>query len=75
MYTMCILIIRYLRLNSPFCTDGLGLLCLLHSKGCSSSCMKEVETEVGGEVEGNGEVEEFLKNKNQNGYIGLKQFC
>ena len=58
MCTMCILIIRYLRLNSPFCTDGLGLLCLLHSKGCSSSCMKEVETEVGGEleVEGNGEV-------------------
>ena len=87
MYTMCILIIRYLRLNSPFCTDGLGLLCLLHSKGCSSSCMKEGETEpwvdvkgiveVGGdvEVEGNGEVEEFLKYKNQNGYIGLKQFC
>ena len=38
--------------------DGLGLLCLLHSKGCSSSCMEEVETEVGGEleVEGNGEV-------------------
>ena len=36
--------------------------------------MEEVETEVGGEVEGNGEVEEFLKNKNQNGYIGLKQF-
>ena len=71
---MCILIIRYLRLNSPFCIDGLGLLCLLHSKGCSSSCMKEVETEVGGEVEGNGEVEEFLKNTNQNGYIGLKQF-
>ena len=58
MYTMCILIIRYLRLNSPFCRDGLGLLCLLHSKGCSSSCMEEVETEVGGEleVEGNGEV-------------------
>ena len=64
--------------------DGLGLLCLLHSKGCSSSCMEEVETEVdvkgmvevGGEVEveGNGEVEEFLKYKNQNGYIGLKQF-
>ena len=52
---------------------SLGLLCLLHSKGCSSSCMKEGETEpwvdvkgiveVGGdvEVEGNGEVEEFLK--------------
>ena len=47
--------------------------------------MEEVETEVdvkgmvevGGEVEmeGNGEVEEFLKYKNQNGYIGLKQFC
>ena len=36
--------------------------------------MKEVETEVGGEVEGNEEVEEFLKNKNKNGYIGLKQF-
>ena len=71
---MCILIIRYLRLNSPFCIDGLGLLCLLHSKGCSSSCMKEVETEVGGEVEGNGEVEEFLKYKNQNGCIELKQF-
>ena len=48
--------------------------------------MEEVETEpgfdvkgmveVGGEVEveGNGEVEEFLKYKNQNGCIGLKQF-
>ena len=83
---MCIIIFRNLRLNSPFCTDGLGLLCLLHSKGCSSSCMKEVETEpwvdvkgmvevgVEVEVEGNGEVEEFLKYKNQNGCIGLKQF-
>ena len=41
--------------------DGLGLLCLLHSKGCSSSCIEEDETEpwfdVKGVVEVGGEVE------------------
>ena len=62
MYTLCILMIRYLRLNSPVCIDGLGLLCLLHSKGCSSSCMEAepgVDTEVDdkGMLEVGGEVE------------------